>query len=86
MNNPDVLLQVCVRMDEASLKLVSGTALWLDIKPIVSSSYFWYLRTQYELDVELTNRPGDWKDIYYKLGHYLGVMQPVLGCNQRLGV
>lgn len=84
MNNPDVLLQVCVRMDEATLKLVSQTALWHDVKPIVSSSYYWYLRTQHEFDIELTNRQADWKDIYYKVGSYWAAMQPVLAAINNL--
>lgn len=73
----DILLQLCVRMDEDALRVVSRSALWRQVREIVSTQYFWYLRVQYEFDSALTNREGDWKDVYYGIDSYLGFREPV---------
>lgn len=77
MDNPDTLLVMCARMDVEALKLLSRTPIWNDVRLIVSTPYFWYLRLQYKLDVTLTNTPGDWKTVYYTLDNYVGHPRPV---------
>lgn len=67
MDNQDILLQLIVRMDNASLEALSKTPLWVNIVPLIDD-YFWYLRSQALVGKELKQRPdADWKRIYYTL-------------------
>ena len=67
MDNQDILLQLIVRMDNASLEALTRTSLWASVVPLING-YFWYLRSQVLVRKELKQRPdADWKRIYYTL-------------------
>lgn len=66
--NSDLALQLVLRMDNSTIKLLSCTPLWQSISPIVSTEYFWYRRTEYLVNSRLAQRAGrDWKTTYYTL-------------------
>ncbi|CAH6419507.1 Hypothetical protein POVR2_LOCUS9 [uncultured virus] len=64
----DVLQQVCIRVDDDTLKKMSTSAFWWSsIKSFLSDAHFWYLRTEHLAEVSLSSRllGADWKYIYY---------------------
>ena len=66
--NEDFLLQVCVRADNNTLRILSQTPLWTQVREVVQTQYFWYLRTQHLVGQELIQRlDRDWKQAYYSL-------------------
>ena len=69
MNNPDLLLVLCSRLNNSALRSLSlNPVLWPLVSEVIKSQYFWYLRTQDLVGRELAQRSGrDWKSAYYLL-------------------
>ena len=72
MDNPDIWLHICSRLNNDTLERLSQTRLWLVIREFAASSQLWYLRVCFLVSLPLQPVSSDvWKEAYYDLtsGH-----------------
>ena len=66
--NRDILEIILVRCDVETIRSISKTTLWNDVRDIMNTSHFWFLRTQQLVSVELDHSDTDsWKNTFYIL-------------------
>lgn len=67
MNNEDILLHLCSKLDDSEIRTLYFSSLQPLVASILKKQQYWYLRTCYVCSTELKYRSGDWRRAYYHL-------------------
>lgn len=73
LENPDVLIQICVRAGTDTLRLLSQTPLWCVIRTFADTRFFWFLRVQMLRDGLIWDSTVAWNDVWNVISFIQGL-------------